>query len=122
MRLIYGRFSALLTGDLERAAEREIADSHASLRSCLLKVAHHGSRWATQRPLLERVRPRWAVISVGRNNPFGHPSPEVLARLLRHGVLPILTPDHGAVTFATDGFRYVLDSHVGGILESGLLP
>lgn len=122
VRLTYGRFSALLTGDLERAAERAITERHTGLRSCLLKVAHHGSRWATQQTLLESVRPRWAVISVGRNNPFGHPSPEVVARLLRHGVLPLLTTDRGAVTFATDGFRYVLDSYVGGILESGLLP
>jgi len=88
----------------------------------LLKVAHHGSRWSTMDPLLERIRPRWGVISVGTNNPFGHPSRDVLSRLSRHGVRTIQTSDQGAITFATDGSRYCLCSYVGGILESGPLP
>ncbi len=122
LRLALGGFSALLTGDLEKAGEVELLGASTDLQSVLLKVAHHGSRAATLDPFLERVRPRWAVISVGRNNPFGHPSREVLLRLLRHGTRPLVTLDQGAVTFETDGRYYHIRSHVGGLLEAGILP
>jgi competence protein ComEC len=121
LRLVFGDFSALLTGDLEKSAETQLLTEGQNLNSLLLKVAHHGSRAATLDPFLERVRPRWAVLSVGRNNPFGHPSRETLLRLLHHGVLPLLTLDQGAVTFETDGTHYILESHVGGLLEEGTL-
>ncbi len=118
----HGRFSCLLTGDLERSAESRVVARTGDMRSLLLKVAHHGSRWATMDPLLDQAHPRWGIISVGRNNPFGHPSREVVERLLRHRIRPLLTLDQGAITFATDGTRYKLLSYVAGILESGLLP
>jgi competence protein ComEC len=119
LRIEYGSFSALLTGDLEKSAERQLAGSPASLKSQLLKVAHHGSRWATSELLLSRVRPRWAAISVGRGNPFGHPAPEVVNRILKSGSLPILTLDHGAITLQTDGSLYRLESHMAGLIEMG---
>jgi len=122
LRLVFGGFTALLTGDLERSGEAELLAGSNNLQSLLLKVAHHGSRSATPDPFLDRVRPRWAIVSVGRNNPFGHPSREVLLRLLRHGVRPLLTLDQGAITFKTDGRHYVIESYVGGLLEKGLLP
>ena len=65
------------------------------------------------------ARPRWAVVSVGRNNPFGHPSREVMARLRQHRVQPFLTLDEGAITFETDGSRYVIKSYVRETLEQG---
>ncbi len=122
LRLSFGNFSALLTGDLERAGEADLVSSPLAVRGQLLKVAHHGSRSATLAPLLERVRPNWGVISVGRNNPFGHPSQETMSRLLAHGVRPLLTLDYGAITFETDGSRYVIESYSAGVLEEGLLP
>ncbi len=122
LQLRYGRFSALLTGDLEKAGEMDLLSRGQGIRSLLLKVAHHGSRAATTETFLDRVQPSWAILSAGRNNPFGHPSREVLFRLLRRGIRPLLTQDQGAVTFETDGERYLLRSHVCGILESGPLP
>jgi competence protein ComEC len=122
LRLSYGDFAALLTGDLEKKGETELVAGPYRLQSPLLKVAHHGSRSATLDPFLERVSPRWAVISVGRNNPFGHPSPEVMFRLLRHRARPLSTLDQGAITFETDGRNYVISSHFGGLLERGILP
>ncbi len=122
MRLALGDFSALLTGDIEKSGEAELGAGAANLHSLLLKVAHHGSRSATLDPFLKRVRPRWALVSVGRSNPFGHPSRELMLRLLRHGVRPLLTLDQGAVSFETDGRRYIVESHVGGLLEQGTLP
>ena len=121
LRLVFGDFSALLTGDLEKSGEAELLAESQNLHSLLLKVAHHGSRSATLDPFLEKVRPRWAILSVGRNNPFGHPSREVLLRLLRLGVRPLSTLDQGAITFETDGRHYIIESHVCGLLEKGTL-
>ena len=120
--LHFGRFSALLTGDLERDGELGLLAHSPSASALLLKVAHHGSRSATLDPFLTRVRPRWAVLSAGRNNPFGHPAREVLLRLVHRGARPLLTLDQGAVTLVTDGERYVLESFVSGVLEKGVLP
>ncbi len=121
LQFSYKRFSAILAGDLDRAGEAEILSRSGSPGGLLLKVAHHGSRLGTSNPFLEAVKPRWAVISAGRNNPYGHPSGEVLRRLLRHGARLLLTADQGAITFETDGNAYVIRTHIGGILERGNL-
>ena len=121
LHLRYGRFSALLAGDLEGTGETEVLASNRELGSQLLKVAHHGSRNATFDRLLERVRPRWAVISVGRRNPFQNPSWETLLRLRRHGARNLLTMEQGAVFFETDGMNYVLSSYKFGVLDQGVL-
>jgi competence protein ComEC len=121
LQFFFKHFSALLTGDLEKSGEREILSHPIDLHSILLKVAHHGSRFGTSNDLLDRAQPRWAIISVGRNNPFGHPSPEVLARILRHSARPILTLDEGAITFETDGERYAIKTYIRGVIEQGEL-
>jgi competence protein ComEC len=117
----YKSFSALLTGDLEKAGEAAVLSRQGDMHSLLLKVAHHGSRWATSDVFLERTQPRWGIVSVGHNNPYSHPSPDVLLRLKRHGARPFLTPDEGAITFETDGGFYVIRSYISGVLEKGSL-
>jgi competence protein ComEC len=73
---------ALLTGDIEKGAERKLADCCArDLRADLLKVAHHGSRTSSTEDFLDAVAPRLALISVGVDNVYHHPSPEVVERL-----------------------------------------
>jgi competence protein ComEC len=122
LRLQFGRFSALLEGDLESSGEAEVLSREPQLRSLLLKVGHHGSRSASSDRYLERVQPRWAVISAGRRNPFHNPSPETMLRLLHHGARPLLTMDLGAVFMETDGIHYTLRSYTLGVLEQGVLP
>lgn len=119
LQFSYNRFSALLTGDLEKKGEAEVLSRPAMRRHLLLKVAHHGSRSGTSGAFLDWTQSRWAVISVGRNNPFGHPSKETLERILRHRVRAVSTAEEGAITFETDGSCYVLKSHLGGLLERG---
>jgi len=121
LEFIFNRFSALLTADLEKAGESTILSKPGNLRGQLLKAAHHGSRTSTSDAFLIRTQPRWAVISAGRHNSYGHPSREVLDRLLQHRVRPISTIDEGAITFETDGSRYLIKSHLNGILEKGKL-
>ncbi len=81
LRLDYGRSSALLTGDAEGEAEQAMLAAGVPLRADVLKVGHHGSSASTSAQFLAAVQPRLAVISVGAENRFGHPSPELLARL-----------------------------------------
>lgn len=89
----------LLTGDTEKQAEGELLSWGSGLQSDILKVAHHGSRSATDMPLLELVRPRGALISCGRHNRFGHPTRETLEHLRSAGVPVYRTDRDGMVTF-----------------------
>jgi competence protein ComEC len=93
--------SALLEGDAERPEERRIVEQHPE--AALLKVAHHGSASATSAELLATVRPRYAVISSGVRNVYGHPRREVLERLQDAGVKTYRTDMTGAVSFYLDG-------------------
>jgi competence protein ComEC len=97
----FGHTSALLAGDLEKKMERFVATE--SPQADLLKVAHHGSSTSTTPELLEAVHPRFAVISVGYHNSFGHPRRVVLERLQEAHVSTYRTDRLGAVTFLLDG-------------------
>lgn len=103
MRLSYGAHSFLLTGDIERRVEEEIAGRLEP--AAVLKVAHHGSRTSTTAALLERVRPVFAIISAGYENPFQNPHPEVLRRLSAYHAVVLRTDLDGLVTVRTDGRR-----------------
>ena len=104
-RIRLGQESFLLPGDAEKSAERQIlAESEESaLRADVLKVGHHGSKNSTTPEFLAAVAPRVALISAGEENPYGHPSPQLLERLQQAGV-PILRTDRsGAIHVFTDG-------------------
>ena len=76
----------LFTGDAPATVEAELASSALDLRAQVLKVGHHGSRTSTSPEFLRHVQPQLAVISVGRRNVYGHPAPEVVARLEASGI------------------------------------
>ena len=103
LRLTWGEVSFLLPGDLESAGEDALLDQGGELRSTVLKVAHHGGADATGDAFLAAVRPAVAVISVGEDNWFGHPSPQVLERLA--STLVLRTDLNGRVRLSTDGQR-----------------
>lgn len=114
LRLQYGHIALLLPGDIERQAESQIlAESDgSSLEADFLKIAHHGSRNSTLPDFLARVRPRFAVISVGEQNPYGHPSPELLERLRTTGVRVLRTDRDGAVSTLADGRQLTINCFV----------
>ena len=98
----YRGTTALLEGDAERPAERRVVEERPG-EAMLLKVAHHGSASGTSADLLAAVHPRYAVISVGVRNVYGHPRREVLERLQQAGVTTYRTDVQGAVSFYLDG-------------------
>jgi len=103
LRVEYGRVSFLLTGDLEADGERRLIEAGLVSPVDVLKLGHHGSRSSTSEPWLATCRPGAALISVGRHNRFGHPSPEVLARLKAHHIAAYRTDELGALWVRTDG-------------------
>jgi competence protein ComEC len=101
IKISYGETSALLEGDAEKKTEKQVAEENP--QADLLKVAHHGSATSTIPELLAAVHPRFAVISVGARNVYGHPRQEVLERLAEAHVQTYRTDLDGAVTFYLDG-------------------
>ncbi|MFZ0287354.1 MAG: ComEC/Rec2 family competence protein [Terriglobales bacterium] len=101
MTVRYGNTTALLEGDAEKESEKRIAEEQP--QADLLKVAHHGSATSTIPELLDAVHPRFAVISVGARNVYGHPRMEVLERLAEAHVRTYRTDLDGAVTIYLDG-------------------
>ncbi len=99
----YGSFSALFTGDVEEEGENHILSDIRSNEDMfrnltMLKVAHHGSMYTTDEELLSLLKPKFAVISCGRNNRYGHPHDELLRRLLNAGTKIYRTDQSGAIS------------------------
>lgn len=98
MRVVYGKFSALLTGDAPASVEDLLVERMGSeLEADLLKVGHHGSSTSTSARLLTATGARLAVISAGRGNRYGHPNRDVLARLRQEQIRVYRTDRHGTV-------------------------
>ena len=100
MKLRYGKFSMLFTGDIEAIAEEKILDFYKEkgesiLKSDVLKVAHHGSKTSTTQSFFEKVNPKICLIGVGKNNMFGHPTAEVLERI--NGTKVYRTDENGEI-------------------------
>ncbi len=110
LELNFRRFSCLLTGDVEGKGERTV-EEYVRTRPAytLLKVAHHGSKYSTSEAFLASVRPAAAVISCGRNNSYGHPHEELIARLEAVGSEIYCTAECGAVLVSTDGTRWEIE-------------
>jgi competence protein ComEC len=97
-----GDVALLLTGDASADVERAFAPQLTPARTRILKVAHHGSRTSTSNALLEAWRPQIALISAGRGNTFGHPTPEVIQRLESIGAQIYRTDRQGQITLESD--------------------
>lgn len=106
MRLVYGDFALLLTGDAEDKAERMMMESGRPLNSTVFKAGHHGSRSSSSRTFLQAVQPQIAVISAGKDNKYGHPHPETLQRVGEIGAAILRTDELGPIEFITDGYQF----------------
>ena len=103
LRLDYGDFSMLFMGDAEEQTELRLIGRDADLTAKLIKIAHHGSKYASSEGFLKRVKPEAAVISTGAWNRYGHPSQSVLDLLNNARVKLYRTDLQGEITITTKG-------------------
>lgn len=109
-KVTYGSTSMLFTGDAEAEEEEELLRSGADLHADVLKVGHHGSDTSTGEEFLRSVSPTDAVISVGADNSYGHPSQTVLDRLTRVGAAVYRTDLQGNIHLQSDGTQLTFET------------
>lgn len=116
LRVEYGEVSLLFTGDLEEQAEKIILRqvNHEDLNADILKVGHHGSETSTSDEFLEVINPKVAVISVGKDNKYNHPSLKVIDKLMKKGITFYRTDEDNTIELEIDGVDIVtiLAGHV----------
>lgn len=103
MRICYGNFECLLTGDAEQEAEQDMVASGQNLECDLYVVGHHGSSSSTSEELLEAASPGYAFLSAGKENPYGHPTAQTLNALRRHNISLYRIDAQGEITAYSDG-------------------
>ncbi len=103
-KLKYGKFSVLFTGDQSKELAEKLCEEDGTVT--LLKVSHHGSRTGTSKELLLKLQPKYAMISCGRNNRYGHPHQEVVTLLEEAKIEVSRTDIEGAICYETDG-KYI---------------
>ncbi|NLV22825.1 MAG: DNA internalization-related competence protein ComEC/Rec2 [Syntrophomonadaceae bacterium] len=103
LRISYQKFSLLLTGDIEKEAMQSLLDQGFITATTVVKVPHHGSKGSLVPEFYDRLNARYAIISVGSNNLFGHPNPAILSMLKQANTKILRTDQNGAVIILTDG-------------------
>lgn len=103
IRIVYGDTSFLFTGDAEQETEEKLLETGQDIESTVLKVGHHGSSTSTSQAFLDAVSPTYAVISCGKDNSYGHPHSETLAKLASAGVEVLRTDELGDIYCTSDG-------------------
>lgn len=103
VRLTHGANAILLTGDAELESEQDMIASKAELSADLMLVGHHGSNSSTTAAFLNKVKPKAAVIQVGKGNKYGHPKEKVLQRLEKQGVKVYRNDEQGTIAAISDG-------------------
>ncbi|MDQ6708169.1 MAG: MBL fold metallo-hydrolase, partial [Acidobacteriota bacterium] len=103
LRLVYGRNSFLMTGDMEKQIESELLAGSLVQHADVLKVGHHGSRTSSLPEFLDAVHPAFAVISDGFENSYGHPAKQTLEHLTERRILTLRTDKNGLVGIRSNG-------------------
>jgi len=106
LHIVYGSTSFMLTGDLPSPYEDYLVGidgTDGELPSNVLKAGHHGSKYSTDSIWLSAVHPQTVVISAGKDNTYGHPNPEAIARIKQEGARIVSTIDSGTIDFVSDG-------------------
>lgn len=104
VKLTFGNNSFMFTGDAEELAEKEILEKYAyKLKSDVLKLGHHGSSTSNSEEFLSLVNPEFAVISLGKDNTYGHPHKEVLERVMAKDIHIYRTDEEGTIIVISDG-------------------
>ena len=106
-KLNYKNYSMLFTGDIEAIAEKAILKKYSKnlniLKSDILKVAHHGSKTSSITEFIEKIKPKYAIIGVGEDNKFGHPSDNTIQNLEKANIRIYRTDKMGEIEIKTNG-------------------
>ncbi|ATD57238.1 MBL fold protein [Clostridium chauvoei] len=102
-KLKYGNTSFIFTGDAERLSEREILNKQLDISADVLKLGHHGSRTSTSTKFLDAVNPKYAVVSAGEGNDYGHPNNETIEKLNKRNIEILRTDKSGTIIAISDG-------------------
>ncbi len=106
-KLNYKKYSMLFTGDIEAIAEKAILKKYSKnlniLKSDILKVAHHGSKTSSITEFIEKIKPKYAIIGVGEDNKFGHPSDSTIQNLEKANIRIYRTDKMGEIEIKTNG-------------------
>lgn len=102
-KLVFERVSFLFTGDIYKSIEKELLDEGIDLNSDVLKIPHHGSKTSSSNEFIREISPKIAVISSGRNNPYGHPNQETLETLNKYDIRILRTDEDGDIKIISDG-------------------
>lgn len=108
IKLTYFNNSFLFTGDAAFESEKEILQKNSDLNADVIKIGHHGSSTSTSPDFLKAVNPKIAVISVGKNNDYGHPSSETLSLLNRNKIKIYRTDLNGTIVMTSDGNKIAI--------------
>ncbi|OGP94188.1 MAG: DNA internalization-related competence protein ComEC/Rec2 [Deltaproteobacteria bacterium RBG_16_54_18] len=111
MMLAFGDHRLLFTGDIEKKAETRLAQAGKRISAQVIKVPHHGSKQSSTETFLNKVSPRYAVISVGFANPYHLPNKEVVERYARRNCLILRTDLDGAITVQSDGKKLTIGTY-----------
>lgn len=119
IKLTYGSNSFIFDGDAEDVSENEMLSKGFSLSADLLKVGHHGSSSSTTEAFLNKVNPKYAVISVGKGNSYGHPHKSTMERLKDRGIKVYRTDENGTIIAVSDGKKITFNTNPGNYVYSG---
>jgi len=108
--LTFGSFDAILTGDIGQEREKAILTTGKIKEVEYIKIPHHGSKNGLTKGFLEKVNPKVATISVGKDNSFGHPHKEILDLLKKKQIIILRTDEQGDIEIITNGKKWWLKS------------
>ncbi|KYH35814.1 hydroxyacylglutathione hydrolase [Clostridium tepidiprofundi DSM 19306] len=112
-KLRFGNTSFIFTGDAEDVSEREILARKYDLKADVLKIGHHGSKTSTTKEFLAAVDPKYAVISCGKDNDYGHPNKETMDKLKNNRIIVYRTDECGTIVCTSNGKDISFDTKAG---------
>ena len=122
IKVTFGSNSFLFTGDAEDVSEKEMLSKGYALKADVLKVGHHGSYSSTTQEFLNKVNPKYAVISVGKNNSYGHPHKENMDRLKAKNIPVYRTDECGTIIATSNGKNITFNVKSGSYSYGGTGP
>lgn len=122
IKLTYKDVTFLFCGDAERVSENEMIASGYDLSADVLKVGHHGSTSASSLSFLKQVNPKYAIISCGKDNSYGHPTDDTLNHLSSLGIKIYRTDEVGTIAIRSDGTTYTIDKNAAVIQANAPPP